>query len=235
MSKKYIHKYRVLFFDLDRTLWDYRSNSEQTLSELVDRYVPELTDQFKDFLNVFYEINDALWLEYRNGVITKGVLSTKRFIDVFKRFGIDAEPFVQAFSADYKKEGPSKTNLFPTTIETLEYLKNKAYRMYLLTNGFVEVQRIKVRESKLEPFFEKMITSEEVGFQKPDHKIFEGALKIANANLHECLMIGDDLESDIAGAISFGMDSVFFNPAQINHTSKPTFEIHSLDELKKIL
>jgi putative hydrolase of the HAD superfamily len=228
-------KYKVLFFDLDRTLWDYRANSEQTLSDLFTKHAPELVEKFDEFLTTFYEVNESLWLEYRNGRLSKEKLSTQRFIDSFKRLGVDAKPFAEEFSNDYISESPNKTKLFPQTIKTLQYLKNSGYRMFLLTNGFVEVQKVKIKDSNLEPYFETMITSEEAGYQKPHKEIFEYALNIVGAEKAICLMIGDDLESDIEGAQNFGMDTVFFNPAGINHNSAPTYEIKGLEELMTIL
>lgn len=228
-------KYKVLFFDLDRTLWDYRSNSEQTLNDLVTKYTPELIDKFGEFLATFYDVNESLWLKYRNGQLSKEKLSTQRFIDSFMRLGVNAKPFAKEFSNDYIRESPNKTKLFPKTIETLDYLKKSGYRMFLLTNGFVEVQRIKIKDSNLEPYFELMITSEEAGSQKPHKEIFEYALKIVKAEKSDCLMIGDDLESDIEGAQNFGIDTVFFNQAELRHNHTPTFEIKQLDELKLFL
>lgn len=235
ISEKRMTKYKVLFFDLDRTLWDYRANSEQTLKDLVEKHTPQLIEKFEEFLATFYEINESLWLEYRDGRLSKEQLSTQRFIDTFQRLGVNAESFAEEFSIDYIAESPNKTKLFPQTIETLEYLKNAGYRLFLLTNGFVEVQRVKIRDSKLEPFFERMITSEEAGYQKPHEKIFEFALNIVKTEKRDCLMIGDDLESDIAGAQNFGIDTVFFNQAGLVHTNKPTFEIRQLDELRIFL
>jgi len=199
--------YKNLYFDLDRTLWDFQSNSEQTLFDLINRHIPEVNSHFADFLKVYYKVNERLWVEYRNGALTKEILRTKRFADTFKLLGISAQSVSEKISDDYIKESPYRTGLFPFTIETLEYLKSKRYRMFLLTNGFLEVQVIKIRESKLEPYFEKMITSEAAGYQKPHRKIFEFALKTVNAKKSESIMIGDDLENDIFGAKRFGMDT----------------------------
>lgn len=228
-------KYKVLFFDLDRTLWDYRANSEQTLNDLLVKYTPGLIGKFDEFLATFYEINERLWIDYRDGRLSKEKLSTQRFIDTYKRLGVNAESFAYKFSVDYITESPNKTRLFPKALETLGYLKSKEYRMFLLTNGFVEVQMVKIRDSKLEPFFERMITSEEAGYQKPHERIFEFALQIVKAEKADCLMIGDDLESDIDGARNFGIDTVFFNPAGLKHESTTTFEIKQLDELMRFL
>jgi putative hydrolase of the HAD superfamily len=205
------------------------------LNDLVTKHTPELIEKFDEFLATFYEVNESLWLEYRNGQLSKEKLSTQRFIDTYKRLGVNAESFAEKFSEDYISESPNKTKLFPQTIETLEYLKNKGYRLFLLTNGFVEVQKVKIRDSKLESFFERMITSEEAGYQKPHEKIFEFALQIVKAEKADCLMIGDDLESDIEGAQNFGIDTVFFNQVGLIHDRTPTFEIKQLDELSIFL
>jgi putative hydrolase of the HAD superfamily len=235
MQQKSPKSYKNLYFDLDRTLWDFQSNSEQTLSDLIKRHVPEINSRFNEFLTVYHEVNEKLWLQYRNGELAKEILRTKRFSDTLKIMGIDSISVAAQMGEDYIKESPYKTGLFPFAIETLEYLKDKGYRMFLLTNGFLEVQVVKIRESKLEPFFEKMITSEEAGYQKPHRKVFEYALKTVNSKKVESIMIGDDLDNDIFGAQRFGMDAVFFNPDRIRHQSKPTFEINGLNELKLFL
>ena len=193
-----------------------------------------MVSNFSEFLNTYYVINEDLWLKYRNGEITKEILRHKRFIDTLKNLNIENDKIAVQMGEDYIKKSPYKTGLFPNTTETLAYLKDKGYRMFLLTNGFLEVQRIKIKESKLDVFFEKMITSEEAGFQKPHRKIFEYALKSVNAKKDESIMIGDDIENDILGAKQFGIDTVFFNEKKLNHSIAPTFEIFDLSELKLI-
>jgi putative hydrolase of the HAD superfamily len=227
--------YKNIYFDIDRTLWDLKTNSDKTLSELLDRYFPELNTKLDEFLSVFYTENEKFWKRYRDGEISKEYLRDNRFNHVINLMGLNKPDIAKQMGDAFVKEAPFKTALFPNTLETLEYLKNKKYRLFLLTNGFVEVQISKIRESKLEPYFEKMITSEEVGYQKPNKKIFEYALKTVNAKKSESLMIGDDLHNDIFGAKNFGMDTVFFNPAKIEHNSNPTFEINDLKELKTFL
>lgn len=228
-------KYKNIYFDLDNTLWDFKANSKKTLSDLIHQYVPELVPRFNEFLTIYHEINDHLWTLYRDGNLAKEVLRVKRFSDTFEKLGISHESFCEKFADEYITQSPYKTILFPFSLEILDYLKNKNYRLFLLTNGFKEVQVVKIKESGLQPYFEKMITSEEAGYQKPHRKIFEYAIKTVNAKKDESLMIGDDLENDILGAQRFGMDTVFFNPEGINHKQTGNYEIQSLKELQVIL
>ncbi|MGD9992383.1 MAG: YjjG family noncanonical pyrimidine nucleotidase [Salinivirgaceae bacterium] len=235
MPNTFSKKYKNIYFDLDRTLWDFETNSEKTLYNLVERYAPQLLSHFNEFLTIYYQINEELWLQYRDGKLKKEVLRIKRFSDAFMQMGLTQVDFCEQLADDYISESPLKTALFPHAIDVLEYLKSKNYRLFLLTNGFKEVQVVKIKHSGLEPFFEKMITSEEAGYQKPHAKIFEYALKTVNAKKKESLMVGDDMENDIFGAQSFGIDAVYFNPKGLPHDENPVFEIQSLLELKQLL
>lgn len=227
--------YKYLYFDLDNTLWDFTTNSESTLFDLMHQYFPEVADKYKEFLTVYYIINKKLWVHYRKGFLTKEVLRTKRFVDAFKQIGISDETRINQFGEEYIARSPLKTALFPNALETLAYLKDKGYRLFLLTNGFKEVQIVKISKSGLAPFFEKMITSDESGYQKPHRKIFEYALKTVNAVKKQSLMIGDDVDTDIAGAKKFGMDQVYFNPGKKPHDLDVTFEIGCLSDLRLFL
>jgi putative hydrolase of the HAD superfamily len=128
---------------------------------------------------------------------------------------------------------PQKNLLFPHAIETLEYLKDK-YQLHIITNGFIEVQYKKIKNSGIEKFFNQTITSEEAGVQKPDKFIFEFSLNKVNASPEECIMIGDDLKIDILGAKNAGIDQIFFNVDNVKHNENITFEIDSLKQIIEI-
>lgn len=227
--------YKNIFFDLDRTLWDFQSNSELTLNVLITPYLNGSVS-FEDFLSAYYHINENLWLRYRKGEITKSFLRAHRFTSTFELLNINiGKEYISKISNDYIEQSPLQTQVFNGTFELLDYLKTKNYHLYLITNGFIEVQVKKIQHSKLEPYFKKMITSDEAGYQKPDRRIFEYALKYTNSKKTESIMIGDDQETDIAGAINFGMDAVWFNPNREKQTSKPTYIIENLLDLKQVL
>ena len=166
---------------------------------------------FSRFLNVYEHYNEHLWTEYRKGKVKKDVMRRERMILTFREMGIDDPELAQRVAEVYLHIAPKKTNVFPGVHETLEYLAGK-YRLYILTNGFAEIQVQKISNSGLQPYFTKLFMAEMVGYQKPDRRFFEYAIKSVHAHKSECLMIGDDPEADIKGAANAGIDQVFFNP-----------------------
>ena len=228
-------KYKHIFFDLDRTLWDFEKNSVETLKEIFFKYkLDEKIESPEVFINKYKEINEKLWAKYRTGEIKKEFLRNQRFLLTLQHFGINDSSLAEKFGTDYIEISPTKTILFPNTIETLKYLSKK-YTLHIITNGFKEVQFVKLKNNKLDKYFDKVITSETVGYQKPNAKIFQHSLSTSNAKKEESLMIGDDLNTDILGARNFGMNQVFFNSINTKHNEKITHEITDLKELTELL
>ncbi len=228
-------KYKHLFFDIDRTLWDYETNAREVLKEIFkSRGLNNLGIDFDNFFNHFNHYNEWLWAKFRHGQIKKETLRDRRFYLTLKKLGVINNDLALKLSVDYIELSPNKTNLFPEVIETLEYLKPK-YNLHVITNGFNEVQFRKLKNCGIEHFFEKIVTSDNANSQKPNMKIFEFALTSVNAKKKESLMIGDDWDLDIMGAKAYGFDQVYFNPAEKLQTGSSTFEIKEIAELRHIL
>ena len=229
-------KYKHIFFDLDRTLWDFDNNSLETFKDLYNIYNVEknLNCDFLSFHNSYKKHNSLLWEKYRKGEIKKEYLSLHRFIFTLNDFGYDDKILALKMAEDYLRLSPQKSLLFPHTHEVLDFLKNK-YCLHIITNGFVEVQYTKIKNSGLDKYFSTTIISEEVGFQKPNKQIFEFSLQKVSAKAEESIMIGDDLNVDILGAKQSGIDQIFFNYSGIIHNEEISYEIKSLLELKEIL
>ena len=226
-----MRKYKHLFFDLDHTLWDFATNEELTLSDLFRKYkLDEYFENFNEFFKIYEPINKKLWLQYRDGEITKQFLTTQRFHQTFLVKELDQESTAVNFGQDFVALSATKTALIPHTLEVLDYLK-KRYSLHIITNGFIETQYVKLRASDLEKYFDKIFISEKVGAQKPKRAFFEYAVKSCNAKKSESLVVGDNLEADIIGARNFGLDQVFFNPLGIVHNEVVFKEIKSLKEL----
>lgn len=228
-------KYKHLFFDLDRTLWDFDRNSRDALADILQHY-GLLSDSLdaKSFYDTYSRINDHFWSLYRIGQIGKEFMRKERFVLALATYGIHDEELASKIGEDYIRLSPYKTSLIPHTVETLEYLHAR-YALYIITNGFDDVQFIKLNNSGLNGYFKKVFTSEQAQSNKPAREIFHLALSAVNARKEESLMIGDDMEVDILGASAFGMDQVYFNPDGLSHKEKCTFEIRNLSELQKIL
>lgn len=227
--------YRHLFFDLDRTLWDYDQNATEAFKEILDKY--QLCSDIvnlEQFVSRFHHINEGLWLAYRKGEIDKKTLRNKRFEILLAEYQIFDNRLTDALSDDYIELAPTKTRVFPQTAETLDYLASR-YQLHIITNGFKEVQHRKIANCGLAPYFSSVVTSDCVGLQKPHTGIFAYALTSVNARKSESLMTGDDLENDIIGAKKYGIDQVLFNPKHLTHASCPTYEIFALPELRVFL
>lgn len=116
----------------------------------------------------------------------------------------------------------------------LDYLKEK-YTLHIITNGFDKTQHIKLKYSNLTQYFNQIITSEKTGFKKPNPKIFEHALDLANAKKSESVYIGDDLVVDILACQNFGIDGIFFNPQKKTHGQTLKYEVYCLSQIMEIL
>jgi putative hydrolase of the HAD superfamily len=229
--------YKDLFFDLDHTLWDFETNSKETIQELYITH--RLADlgivDFDGFYSTYSAHNHRLWDRYTKGFIKQEELRWKRVYLSLLDFKVANEPLAKAMSQAYLEILPNKTHLFPYTIEILEYLKQKEYKMHLITNGFESVQFKKIKNSGLADYFIEVITSEASNSLKPQKEIFEYALKNAKASVNESIMIGDNESADIQGGINIGMDTIFVNHIQVVPTVPATYTITHLKELENIL
>lgn len=229
-------KYRHLFFDLDHTLWDFDANAKATLEQLhLDLRLPDRgIHDFDKFHTNYLVHNERLWDQYRRGQIRQQELRIKRMWLTLMDFKIADEALCQQLSELFLQLLPTRTILFPDTIEVLHYLTNKGYQLHLITNGFEETQHSKLNSSGLHVFFTHVITSEGSNSLKPQREIFEYALEKAGATVSESIMIGDNLEVDIAGALGVGMDAVHVNFTGATGEVKPTFTVTTLKQLEAI-
>jgi putative hydrolase of the HAD superfamily len=229
--------YKDLFFDLDHTLWDFETNSKETIQELYTTHrLAELgIVDFDGFYNTYSAHNHRLWDRYTKGFIKQEELRWKRVYLSLLDFKVSNEPLAKEMSQSYLEILPNKKHLFPYTIEILDYLKHKDYKMHLITNGFESVQFKKIKNSGIADFFIEVITSEASNSLKPQKEIFEYALKNAKASVDESIMIGDNESADIQGGINMGMDTIFVNHIQVEPTVPATYTITHLKELETIL
>lgn len=229
-------KYKHLFFDLDHTLWDFDANAKITLTEIYSFFNLETLEvkPFDAFYKHYLHHNEILWNRYHKGYINGEELKWKRMWRTLLDFKIGDEKLARDISAKFLEILPVKKLLFPHTLEVLDYLAAKDYQLHMITNGFEKIQWSKLNNSGLGGYFKNVITSETSNSLKPRKEIFDFALQQAGASLQNSIMLGDNLDADIQGAINAGMDSVFVNHINAVTALKPTYTINHLKELENI-
>lgn len=221
-----------VFFDLDHTLWDFEKNSALAFETILRKH--EIEVDLEQFLTHYVPINLKYWQWYRNETITQTQLRFGRLKETFDLLNFKIEDKKVVFlSEEYIHYLPQFNHLFEGALELLDYLKPK-YNLHIITNGFQEIQNNKLHNSKIDHYFLTVTNSEMAGVKKPNPRIFEYALRQANAKKENSVMIGDCLEADVNGALDFGLDAILFNESsvKINQNIK---QVSYLLELKKYL
>lgn len=221
-----------VFFDLDHTLWDFDRNSGLAFERVFRKH--KIAVPLNDFLKEYEPINLLYWKKYREERVTKEELRRGRLNEAFDVFNLKFPPeTIDALAVCYIEELPIDNHLFKNTVEILEYLSEK-YKLHIITNGFEEVQYLKLNNSGIKKYFSTVTTSEEVGLKKPHPSVFQTALAKASAIPQKSMMIGDSFEADIVGAENAGMHTLFFNYRN-EEVASPYFAINELSEIKNYL
>ncbi|MBO3098418.1 YjjG family noncanonical pyrimidine nucleotidase [Gelidibacter pelagius] len=221
-----------VFFDLDHTLWDFDKNSALTFDKIFKRHQVEIN--LETFLEVYEPVNLRYWKRFRNDEIDKIELRYGRLRDTFNEIGfVVDDTLIHNLAMDYIEFLSSFSHLFEGTLELLQYLQPK-YQLHIITNGFEEPQLKKMNASAITSYFKTITNAEIAGVKKPNPIIFDYALNIAKAQSKESIMIGDNYEADILGALNVGYDAIFFNYR--NDLTEPHIkQVRHLSQLKKYL
>jgi len=224
------HK-KHIFFDLDDTLWDFQSNSERVLKELYLEFDlrQKLNSEVDVFLEEYKRVNLLFWSLYGKGKIDKTYLREQRFKETFKRFNYENESDNFQLTQHYLSRAPKGSTLKQGCLEILNYLRPK-HTLHIITNGFREIQGIKIDSGGIRDFFQNIIISEEHGLYKPDERIFRLAEHLSGAEPAECVMIGDNFENDVQGAIKAGWAAIHLDNE--NSTGSSGASIRNLLDLK---
>lgn len=228
-------RYRHLFFDLDHTLWDFRSNSRLVLKELyaeLDLGAHGVSDA-DAFVEVYEDINAGLWKRYERGHLPKDVMRVLRFRNTLLTFGVKERGLSERLGHEYLERTPRREGLFPGALQLLEDLRPH-YGLHIITNGFAATQHTKIRNSRMDHLFDVVLSSEVAGASKPAPDIFHKAFAQAGTTAEESLMIGDSIDADMAGARAVGMDHAHFAP-ETEADPDATYRIRALDELRPLL
>lgn len=223
-------KYATLIFDADETLFDFKKSERIAFDQT--------SDDFKlpsNYFSIYTAINTSIWKEFEQGEITQKELKVERFkrLADATEISFNAEDFANRFM----KHLANASYIYPESHQILTQLK-KHYKIAILTNGLKGVQTKRIGASEIAHLFDALIISEEVGYAKPDPRIFKLTLERVNtSDPSSALIIGDSLTSDIQGGLNSGIDTCWYNPEKkVNHASiTPTYEIHQLSQLISLL
>lgn len=222
-----------IFFDLDHTLWDFEKNSDLTFQKIFE--LNKVQVDLGAFLEVYRPLNKKYWKLYRDEKVTKSELRYGRLKNAFDTINFTiSDDIIDLLAIQYIEYLADFNHLFDGTIEVLEYLKDK-YQLHIITNGFEEIQSKKMKNSKIYHYFDKVITSESVGVKKPNPRVFNYALELAKAPKEHSIMIGDNLEADVQGAIDVGMKAIHCNFEHQEINTNGLLSIKSLLEIKQYL
>ena len=221
-----------IFFDLDHTLWDFDRNSGLAFERVFLKHKIEM--RVTDFLKEYEPINFQYWKAYREERVSKQELRRGRLSDTFRKFHKEYPlAVIDELAVSYIDELPVNNYLLDGAADLLAYLAPK-YSLHIITNGFQEVQGLKLRNSNIEDYFSTVTSSEEVGVKKPNPKVFHRALEKASAVAASSMMIGDTFEADILGAEAIGMHTIFYNYRNEEIPKQYTM-VHKLSDIKSVL
>tara|TARA_S200000501_G_C20841996_1_gene752026 strand:+ start:33 stop:722 length:690 start_codon:yes stop_codon:yes gene_type:complete len=223
-----------IFWDLDHTLWDFDRNSDLTIYKILKNN--NIKVDVPLFLKVYHPINRKYWELYRENKVSKSHLRFYRLSDTFNELNVEvSEKLIRKLSVDYINHLSDFNYLIPNAITILEKFRSN-YNMHIITNGFKEVQKKKLKKSGLLKYFKTITISEDVGFKKPSKEIFFHAITKASAQIEKSVMIGDNFNADIIGAKRMGIKAIYYN---FHKTSEQQLEgvikINDLLELEDIL
>ena len=215
--------YQWILFDLDDTMFDFPA--AEALRAAFAHYSATLSTEI---LADYQALNRALWEQYNAGEIDVQTLKQARFRDLAPQLGVAPlelnQRFMQAILERSQPLGGVR--------QQLQQLQGRV-KMGIITNGFADIQHARLRQSGLADCFDFMLVSEELGVNKPDPRIFNAALaRMPQIEAGNVLMVGDNPQTDVAGAAGVGMETCWFNSHRQNLQVLAT---HAIDHFSELL
>lgn len=231
---------KTLFIDLDDTIWDFQANSKLSLRQVYDEFsLGRVFTGYEQFEKLYMTANHELWEEYHHNRVTKDFLIVERFARPFREAGCALSgdmDFIMALNHRYLDVLAQQKTLVPGAIDLLDYLTAKGYPLYILSNGFAEVQARKLQSGGIDRYFKRLILSDEIGITKPDLRLFDYALQVVGSTAADTVIVGDNYDADILGAMNAGWRAIYFNRDNLPVTGpQPDYMVTELSQLKAIL
>lgn len=239
--------YTDIFIDFDDTLYDTYGNAVIALKETFEHFaLGRYFDQPQVFYDAYWQANIDLWGRYSRGEISRDYLILERFrrplcaSEVLRKkyetIAADFETYTLKVGDVFLDFCSNKPGVIEGAHELMSYLKKRGYRLHMCSNGFHEVQYKKLAACGLNDAFDTIILSEDAGANKPASAFYDYALQQSGARKSSTVMIGDNFQTDILGAMRAGLDTIFFNRWQQSvATNPPTYQVDKLKEIIHIL
>jgi putative hydrolase of the HAD superfamily len=251
----------TILFDLDDTLIMERQSADDSFIETIrlaklqineDDFLQVIRNQARELwyqlptidfcLNIGLSSWAALWADFTGDeeifVKLRELSPDYRFETwnlTLMKFNIKQPGVAEMLSREFIRIRRSKHILFPETIDTLNQLKGR-FKFGLITNGTPDLQWKKIEGGNLKKYFDCITIAGEYGFAKPDSRLFEAVISGLKSSKKNAVMVGDSLNSDIAGARNYGLKTIWVNrTGRIAEEIKPDYEINNLTELFKII
>ena len=225
--------YNCVLLDFDETLVSFSQSEKISLTKVYNKYNIPVTEENLQF---YHTENDRLWRDFEKGKIKKKDIEKNRFQKVVSQFKLSGVTSDQ-MNRDYVNHLKNSAILLDGAIEFLEDIEDYT-TIAIVTNGIDSVQQNRLKLSRVIDFADGVFTSEKVGYNKPDKRIFFNALKtLGIENNKKVLVVGDNLQSDIKGGINAGLDTcwVNFNNEENTTNIQPTYTALDFTQLKMII
>lgn len=202
--------FRYLLFDADETLFDFPKAENQAILETLRAFALPCN---KETAALYSRINDALWLRFNHGEITRQQLLQLRFSQLLSQLGHSGIS-TEEMNLTYMHELAKCSFLLPGALELCRELWQRGYEMAVITNGASISQHGRFDHSPITSYFRHIFISEDMGCQKPQAVYFDKVctmMKISPDDRKHTLIIGDSLSSDILGGLNSGIPACWYN------------------------
>ena len=223
----------TVLLDLDDTILDFHKAEQGALKKALQSIGVEPTEEILDRYSV---INLSQWKLLELGRLTQEQVKVNRYRIFFEELGIDASP--EETAKCYEKNLAFQHELVDGALQLLQTLHTK-YRLYAASNGTYEVQRQRIQDSGIKPYFEDFFISKQIGYHKPDEKFFTYCFShIRDFKREESVMVGDSLTSDILGGKNAHLTTIWYQKDEKitdDGAIHPDYRIYNLSELPELL
>lgn len=222
--------YKYLLFDLDGTLFDIKKVEIVVLKQVLEQNFLTYTENIVDS---YTKINEDLWKEFELGNLTKSEVRLKRFEILIEKHFPHSSIDIQKIANDYFQLFSKTVIAFEGTQELLESLK-KNYKLYVISNGSIDVQYYKLNKLGFSKYFDRIFLSEEIGYAKPNVKFFEYVYySLQMPQKDSILVIGDSITADIIGGSNYGFDTCYVGKEECTISTYSITDIVDLTEIIK--